>query len=180
MYCECFASGSLCTTDCSCTSCENLSRTEPSRIAAVSAVMTRNPHAFKPKIGKEHTKGCHCKKSACLKKYCECFQAGVRCGENCKCTGCRNWEGADRQPPVSATRSRSSSRSRRPATAPAASRSEAVEEIEEEPFVSLPDSPSFGVSPKRYATGSLSRSSAPKRARRRDWGRVKGACVCRE
>jgi len=33
---------------------------------------------------------CSCKKSKCLKLYCECFAAGVLCDPGCKCLSCMN------------------------------------------------------------------------------------------
>lgn len=35
-------------------------------------------------------KTCHCKKSRCLKLYCECFAAGMYCGGTCACLSCSN------------------------------------------------------------------------------------------
>jgi Tesmin/TSO1-like CXC domain, cysteine-rich domain len=36
------------------------------------------------------TQSCNCKKSRCLKLYCECFQRKERCGSICNCVNCLN------------------------------------------------------------------------------------------
>lgn len=96
LYCECFANGEFCFS-CSCINCFNTLENEFERNEAMRACLSRNPHAFHPKIGKasfseerSHYKGCNCKRSNCLKNYCECYEAKITCTSLCKCTGCYN------------------------------------------------------------------------------------------
>uniref|UniRef100_A0A914XLE7 CRC domain-containing protein n=1 Tax=Plectus sambesii TaxID=2011161 RepID=A0A914XLE7_9BILA len=106
LYCECFANGEFCR-DCNCKDCHNNLEHENERSKAIKTSLERNPSAFKPKIDfmsakgrsdveRLHQKGCHCKKSNCLKNYCECYEAKVPCTDRCKCCSCRNTE-SDRQ-----------------------------------------------------------------------------------
>ncbi|XP_057751111.1 protein tesmin/TSO1-like CXC 2 isoform X5 [Arachis stenosperma] len=105
LYCECFAARAYCTGNCSCKDCYNKLVHKDKVIQARKQIESRNPLAFAPKVIAEpeivnypnktpaparHKRGCNCKQSVCLKKYCECFQAGVGCSLSCRCEGCKN------------------------------------------------------------------------------------------
>uniref|UniRef100_A0A8D3ACK9 Lin-54 DREAM MuvB core complex component n=1 Tax=Scophthalmus maximus TaxID=52904 RepID=A0A8D3ACK9_SCOMX len=99
LYCDCFANGEFCN-NCNCNNCFNNLEHETERLKAIKTCLDRNPEAFKPKIGKgkegesdrRHSKGCNCKRSGCLKNYCECYEAKIMCSSICKCNGCKNFE----------------------------------------------------------------------------------------
>ena len=97
LYCDCFRISKFCD-GCNCIDCaNNLEHSEGERAKVINSILERNPEAFKPRVmaveettEKSHLSGCHCKKSACLKKYCECFTGGVPCNSLCRCIDCKN------------------------------------------------------------------------------------------
>lgn len=93
LYCDCFALLKFCGDKCSCTECQNDPKFEEVRKVAIVATRQRTPTAFTNKVTptSTHVAGCHCSRSQCLKKYCECFLGGAVCGDNCKCTACQNY-----------------------------------------------------------------------------------------
>lgn len=100
LYCQCFAVKIYCSGSCRCMVCQNTATHERERQDAIRSILSRNPQAFDTKFKKSvpdkaapelaHKLGCKCRKSACMKKYCECYAGNVRCSDNCRCVGCKN------------------------------------------------------------------------------------------
>jgi hypothetical protein len=102
-YCECHAAGARCTQRCKCLNCQNTQRASQDAQGADAQHAVKElcveppplPFAAEQKFIVEgdaivHSKGCNCKHSHCLKRYCECHAAGARCTPRCKCLSCGN------------------------------------------------------------------------------------------
>ncbi|PWZ09026.1 CRC domain-containing protein TSO1 [Zea mays] len=108
LYCPCFAGGGYCSDKCGCQPCfnkeafsETVQTTRKvllSRQKRMSMKINRRPEAnAEPMEDAHHSssstpprRGCNCKKSSCLKKYCDCYQDGTGCSLFCRCDDCQN------------------------------------------------------------------------------------------
>ena len=92
LYCDCFANGEKCI-GCNCVNCSNVIGNEINIKKVYDEVVWKNPVSMKLNLQKESkTNGCNCSKSNCLKKYCECYKAGLKCSKICRCKICENME----------------------------------------------------------------------------------------
>lgn len=98
LYCVCFAGQGYCGKDCTCQNCLNKEEHLDVRAQVIEETLAKNPLAFSSKykkINREkkvllHARGCNCKKTGCVKQYCECYKAKTGCTRLCRCTDCAN------------------------------------------------------------------------------------------
>ncbi|KAM0824463.1 hypothetical protein ACQ4PT_070181 [Festuca glaucescens] len=110
LYCPCFSGGGYCSERCGCLPCfnkvefaETVQTTRKvllSRQKRMSMKINRRLEANAETVLQEDAhnsssstpprRGCNCKKSSCLKKYCDCYQDGTGCSLFCRCDDCKN------------------------------------------------------------------------------------------
>ena len=76
-YCECFANKRFCK-DCHCQDCMN------------RFPLYNNSNNNMRYLTENELIICTCTKSNCNKKYCECYKAGKKCNDKCRCLNCLN------------------------------------------------------------------------------------------
>jgi hypothetical protein len=109
-YCKCYSNGVDCGLNCKCRSCKNIrftrqlrderprSNLSPNVKTTEQAPSSKNKtmikiQSFDSKPSRQSgVSCCNCKKSMCVKKYCECFSNGAFCTSNCNCQQCANPE----------------------------------------------------------------------------------------
>lgn len=114
LYCHCFAASTTCGVSCSCIDCRNtlessqeilrartkilsengslriLDKSSSHRSAGFASSLPLSSSPTKIRSTLRSTRRCNCRKSLCLKKYCECYSGNVHCGPQCACLQCKN------------------------------------------------------------------------------------------
>ena len=97
LYCECYRSRGACSSHCRCKDCYNTVKMQKFRQGLHPDEQPQEPpikiahKRLKPTGTRTKAQSsCRCKKSYCLKKYCECFSSGTPCSKDCACQGCQN------------------------------------------------------------------------------------------
>lgn len=80
-YCECFSRNTVCTNLCKCQDCQNNHSHQPPK-------RDQDKKPLDKASGQK--RGCTCKNTSCMKKYCECYQKREFCSALCKCLDCKN------------------------------------------------------------------------------------------
>jgi len=101
LYCECFKLNGYCSSKCTCSNCRNTPKYESDRskkLAKLKPLLTSDqgqqsdeqngPAEFRTEETRQNV--CRCRRSNCLKNYCECFSSGYGCAEICNCRNCKN------------------------------------------------------------------------------------------
>ncbi|CAD8112231.1 unnamed protein product [Paramecium sonneborni] len=93
LYCSCFHNRRQCMSECKCNDCYNDGKHEDDVLKAVESIKLKEQRASHHDLDSFDTKqvwGCKCKKTKCVKGYCECFIRGKKCTSHCQCTECEN------------------------------------------------------------------------------------------